>query len=284
MTTCRRPLGRRDGEHPAVAQRDEPGRPRRRPPAPAGVTAAQPRQARPARDGVELVGVAERRRRVQQPLAGVLPEFVKERVAAYKSPRLVWLVDELPKVPTEAAHAEVEDLKAKLARGRGRQRRPGAPRGFVSRPPTPGRPVAVTAATGRRRFRRTPYLPQEDLMTDHAQAPDSPGRPPPRACASARGITGYWWVGLVAGIAWLVVSLVILQFDSASITTVGILVGLMFLARRRSQNVAVAALPGGAALAVGRRSASCSASPRPLLRRPEATRSPAWRTCSASCS
>ena len=27
-------------------------------------------------------------------------EFVKERVAAYKYPRLVWLVDELPKGPT----------------------------------------------------------------------------------------------------------------------------------------------------------------------------------------
>jgi uncharacterized membrane protein HdeD (DUF308 family) len=47
--------------------------------------------------------------------------------------------------------------------------------------------------------------------------------------ASAREVTGYWWVGLVAGIAWLVISLVILQFDSASITTVGVLVGCMFL-------------------------------------------------------
>jgi uncharacterized membrane protein HdeD (DUF308 family) len=47
--------------------------------------------------------------------------------------------------------------------------------------------------------------------------------------ASAREITGHWWLGLVAGIAWIVVALVILQFDSASVTTVGILVGLMFL-------------------------------------------------------
>ena len=29
-----------------------------------------------------------------------LRDFVKERVAAYKYPRLVWLVDELPKGPT----------------------------------------------------------------------------------------------------------------------------------------------------------------------------------------
>ena len=46
---------------------------------------------------------------------------------------------------------------------------------------------------------------------------------------SARKLTGYWWVLLVAGIAWVAVSLVILQFDQASVTTVGILVGLMFL-------------------------------------------------------
>jgi uncharacterized membrane protein HdeD (DUF308 family) len=46
--------------------------------------------------------------------------------------------------------------------------------------------------------------------------------------AKARDITGYWWVLLIVGIAWLAVSLVILQFDHASVTTVGILVGLMF--------------------------------------------------------
>jgi uncharacterized membrane protein HdeD (DUF308 family) len=57
-----------------------------------------------------------------------------------------------------------------------------------------------------------------------------------------REITGYWWVGLVAGIAWLVISLVILQFDSASVTTVGVLVGVMFLLAG-VQNLAVTTLP-----------------------------------------
>jgi hypothetical protein len=47
---------------------------------------------------------------------------------------------------------------------------------------------------------------------------------------SVRTATGYWWVLLVAGIAWVAVALLILQFDQASVTTVGILVGLMFLA------------------------------------------------------
>jgi len=47
---------------------------------------------------------------------------------------------------------------------------------------------------------------------------------------SARAVTGYWWVLLAVGIAWVGAALVILQFDQASVTTVGILVGLLFLA------------------------------------------------------
>ena len=46
---------------------------------------------------------------------------------------------------------------------------------------------------------------------------------------SVRRLTGYWWIWLVAGIAWVAAALVILQFDQASVTTVGVLVGLMFL-------------------------------------------------------
>jgi uncharacterized membrane protein HdeD (DUF308 family) len=38
-----------------------------------------------------------------------------------------------------------------------------------------------------------------------------------------------WWLWLVAGVAWIVIALVILQFDDASITTVGVLIGIMFL-------------------------------------------------------
>ena len=45
---------------------------------------------------------------------------------------------------------------------------------------------------------------------------------------ATREITGYWWTWLVAGIAWIVISLVILQFDAASVTTVSVLLGLMF--------------------------------------------------------
>jgi uncharacterized membrane protein HdeD (DUF308 family) len=38
-----------------------------------------------------------------------------------------------------------------------------------------------------------------------------------------------WWLWLVFGIVWINVGLIILQFDEASINTVGIIIGLMFL-------------------------------------------------------
>jgi uncharacterized membrane protein HdeD (DUF308 family) len=70
----------------------------------------------------------------------------------------------------------------------------------------------------------------EVIMSEHAATPqfEVPGIRSLRD--SARRLTGYWWVLLMAGIAWVAVALVILQFDHASVTTVGILVGLMFLA------------------------------------------------------
>jgi uncharacterized membrane protein HdeD (DUF308 family) len=47
--------------------------------------------------------------------------------------------------------------------------------------------------------------------------------------AAIRGLANLWWLWLVSGIAWMIVSVVILQFDQASVTTVGVIVGLMFL-------------------------------------------------------
>ena len=66
-------------------------------------------------------------------------------------------------------------------------------------------------------------------MSEHAAIPQFDVPVVRSLRESARRLTGYWWVLLVAGIAWVAVSLTILQFDQASVTTVGILVGLMFL-------------------------------------------------------
>jgi uncharacterized membrane protein HdeD (DUF308 family) len=39
----------------------------------------------------------------------------------------------------------------------------------------------------------------------------------------------YWWLWLVAGIVWIIVGFVILQFEDSSIRAVGIIIGVMFL-------------------------------------------------------
>jgi uncharacterized membrane protein HdeD (DUF308 family) len=47
--------------------------------------------------------------------------------------------------------------------------------------------------------------------------------------AVAQEVSRLWWLWLVTGVAWIVAALIILQFDDASITTVGIIVGCMFM-------------------------------------------------------
>jgi hypothetical protein len=71
-----------------------------------------------------------------------------------------------------------------------------------------------------------------------ATAADTEGR------ALRRRAGDLWWVGLVVGIAWIVAALVVLQFDQASITTVGIIVGLMFVSAGLQQLALAALVPG----------------------------------------
>ena len=42
-------------------------------------------------------------------------------------------------------------------------------------------------------------------------------------------IASYWWVELLVGALWIVVAVVVLKFNNASIITVGVLTGIMFL-------------------------------------------------------
>jgi uncharacterized membrane protein HdeD (DUF308 family) len=56
--------------------------------------------------------------------------------------------------------------------------------------------------------------------------------------AAGREIASFWWLWLVFGVAWIVASLVVLQFDQASIATVGIIVGVMFAVASAQQFVA----------------------------------------------
>ena len=42
-------------------------------------------------------------------------------------------------------------------------------------------------------------------------------------------ISKVWWLSLIAGIAWFILGIIILQLDIASVATVGLIIGLMFL-------------------------------------------------------
>jgi uncharacterized membrane protein HdeD (DUF308 family) len=50
-----------------------------------------------------------------------------------------------------------------------------------------------------------------------------------KAQASLWRLAGPWWLFLLTGIAWLIISWVVLRFTPASITTVGVLLGVLFL-------------------------------------------------------
>jgi uncharacterized membrane protein HdeD (DUF308 family) len=88
-------------------------------------------------------------------------------------------------------------------------------------------------------------------MSAHATRTGAEPSPvPPEMRRAARELSGYRWAWLIAGIAWVVISLVILQFNDASITTVGVLVGLMF-ALASAQTLAIATVPDSAAVPTG---------------------------------
>jgi uncharacterized membrane protein HdeD (DUF308 family) len=58
---------------------------------------------------------------------------------------------------------------------------------------------------------------------------------------AAKGISRLWWLWIVFGIFWIAVAVIILQFDQASVTTVGVLVGALFLATAM-QNLVIMSL------------------------------------------
>jgi uncharacterized membrane protein HdeD (DUF308 family) len=77
-------------------------------------------------------------------------------------------------------------------------------------------------------------------MSDSAATPEMGDVSVAERAEVARELTGFWWTQLVLGIAWIVAALVILQFDQASITTIGIIVGIMFIVAGMEQFVLAA--------------------------------------------
>jgi uncharacterized membrane protein HdeD (DUF308 family) len=53
-------------------------------------------------------------------------------------------------------------------------------------------------------------------------------------------VASYWYVELLLGVFWLLISVVVLKFNEASVTTVGILTGIMFLLFAAQESVLAA--------------------------------------------
>ena len=60
-----------------------------------------------------------------------------------------------------------------------------------------------------------------------------------------RELGRFWWLWLVFGVFWILIALIVLQFDQASIATVGVLIGAMFIATS-AQQFMLGALASGA--------------------------------------
>ena len=52
---------------------------------------------------------------------------------------------------------------------------------------------------------------------------------------------GPWWVLLVTGVAWLIISAAVLRFNTTSVATIGVLIGVVFLIASASEIVLAAA-------------------------------------------
>jgi uncharacterized membrane protein HdeD (DUF308 family) len=55
----------------------------------------------------------------------------------------------------------------------------------------------------------------------------------------------YWWILLLVGIAWLVVGWVVLRADITSLATVGVLLGVLFIAAGANEVLFAGAVTGG---------------------------------------
>jgi len=63
-----------------------------------------------------------------------------------------------------------------------------------------------------------------------------------------RNAARYWWVFLVTGIGWLLVAWLVLRLNETSVTAVGVLLGVVFIAAGVNEAVVAGLLSGGWAL------------------------------------
>jgi len=84
---------------------------------------------------------------------------------------------------------------------------------------------------------RFAHADEQKVGPSNGQMPLGPNLGPAAALEKA---ASYWWVELALGVFWVVISLVVLKFNQASVTTVGILTGLMFLLFAAQESVLAA--------------------------------------------
>jgi uncharacterized membrane protein HdeD (DUF308 family) len=61
----------------------------------------------------------------------------------------------------------------------------------------------------------------------------------------ATGFARNWWLFLITGLAWLLIAVLVLRFNITSVTTVGILLGAMFLGAAINEFLASTTVSGG---------------------------------------
>jgi uncharacterized membrane protein HdeD (DUF308 family) len=57
--------------------------------------------------------------------------------------------------------------------------------------------------------------------------------------------SGYWWIPLIIGIGWLLVAWLVLRLNQTSITTVGVLIGIVLIAAGVNEAAVAVFVPGG---------------------------------------
>ena len=66
-------------------------------------------------------------------------------------------------------------------------------------------------------------------VNQHTETEQDRGGMNPELRASLARLAGPWWLLLLTGIAWLIISMVVLRFSIASAATIGVLLGVVFL-------------------------------------------------------
>jgi uncharacterized membrane protein HdeD (DUF308 family) len=63
--------------------------------------------------------------------------------------------------------------------------------------------------------------------------------------SEVRDVARWWWVFIVTGLIWLWISLVVLRFTESSVTTVGVLIGVVFTIAAITEFMVVGVTSGG---------------------------------------